>query len=144
MQKDYRAITHGGKGIVSKGANAKAVSDEEIIAALLQHGSIKEAAAAAGISSRAIYDRMKSREFRADYMEAKNGILRRAVFLINEKLSKAIETVSSIMENPENNAAVRLQAAQTILNHAGKFAERLSRDEVSSREERKNPFEFDF
>ena len=36
----------------------KAVSDEQIIAALLQHGTIKAAAAAVNLSERALYDRM--------------------------------------------------------------------------------------
>ena len=45
--------------------NTKAVSNEEIIAALLQHGTVKDAAAAAGTTPRTIYDRMNDREFRA-------------------------------------------------------------------------------
>lgn len=117
----------------------KAVSNEEIIAALLQHGTMKEAAAAAGTTPRTIYDRMNDREFRAAYMEAKTDIIRKAVFSINEKLSGAIDIVSEIMNNPDNNPAIRLQAAQTILNNAGKFAERLANDETQSRNEAKDP-----
>ena len=117
----------------------KAVSNEEIIAALLQHGTMKEAAAAAGTTPRTIYDRMNDREFRAAYMEAKTDIIRKAVFSINEKLSGAIDIVSEIMNNPDNNPAIRLQAAQTILNNAGKFAERLTHDETQSRNEAKDP-----
>ena len=123
--------------------NKKAVSDEEIIAAILQHGTLKEAAQAAGISTRAIYDRMKNRAFRSLYMAAKNDIIRRAVFSINEKLSDAIDAVSEIMKDKNNNPAIRLQAAQTILNNAGKFAERLTKDEYNSRAEGKDPFSFD-
>ena len=44
-------------------ANNKAISNEEIIAALLQHGTIKEAATAIGTTPRTIYDRMKQRDF---------------------------------------------------------------------------------
>lgn len=124
--------------------NTKAISNEEIIAALLQHGTIKDAAAAAGTTPRTIYDRMNDREFRAEYMEAKNGIIRKAVFTINEKLSAAIDAVAEIMTDKDNNPAVRLQAAQTILNNAGKFAERLTHDEYQSRNEGKSPFDFDF
>ena len=124
-------------------ANTKAVSNEEIIAALLQHGTMKEAAAAAGTTPRTIYDRMNNREFRAEYMEAKNDIIRKAVFSINEKLSEAIEAVADIMTDKDNNPAVRLQAAQTILNNAGKFAQRLSQDEYQSRNEKKDLFEID-
>lgn len=122
----------------------KAISNEEIIAALLQHGTIKDAAAAAGTTPRTIYDRMNDREFRAEYMEAKNDIIRKAVFTINEKLSAAIDAVAEIMTDKDNNPAVRLQAAQTILNNAGKFAERLTHDEYQSRNEGKSPFDFDF
>ena len=124
--------------------NTKAISNEEIIAALLQHGTIKDAAAAAGTAPRTIYDRMNDRAFRAAYMEAKNDIIRKAVFTINEKLSAAIDAVAEIMTDKDNNPAIRLQAAQTILNNAGKFAERLARDEYQSRNESKSPFSFDF
>ena len=39
-------------------AKNSAVSDEEIIAALINNGTIRAAAAAAGIAERTIYDRM--------------------------------------------------------------------------------------
>lgn len=124
--------------------NTKTVSNEEIIAALLQHGTMKDAAAAAGTTPRTIYDRMNDREFRAEYMEAKNDIIRKAVFSINKKLSAAIDAVAEIMEDTDNNPAIRLQAAQTILNNAGKFAQRLTQDEYQSRNESKSPFDFNF
>ena len=124
--------------------NTKAISNEEIIAALLQHGTVREAAEAAGTTPRTIYDRMKDREFRADYMEAKNDIIRKAVFSINERLSEAIDAVSDIMNDADTNPAVRLQAAQTIINNAAKFAERLTKDERQSRLEGESPFSFDF
>lgn len=123
--------------------NTKAVSDEEIIAAILQHGTIKEAAQAAGVAPRTVYDRMEDREFRSLYMAAKNDIIRKAVFSINEKLSQAIDAVVDIMTDKDNNPAVRLQAAQTIINNAAKFADRLAKDEYNSREEAKSPFAWD-
>ena len=124
--------------------NTKAVSDEEIIAAILQHGTLKEAAQAVGITPRTIYDRMENREFRSLYMSAKDDIIRGAVFSINQKLAQAIDTVAEIMQDKEVNPATRLQAAQTIIGNAGKFAERLTRDEYNSRAEGKSPFAFDF
>lgn len=114
--------------------NEKAVSNEAIIAALLQNGTIKEAAAAAGTTPRTIYDRMRDRDFRAAYSDAKTDLMRRAVISINEKLAAAIETVSDIMSDENANPAIRLQAAQAIINNAGKFADRLIRQEDYSRE----------
>lgn len=124
--------------------NTKTISNEEIIAALLQHGTMKDAAAAAGTTARTIYDRMNDKEFRAEYMAAKNDIIRKAVFTINEKLSAAVDTITEIMSDSGTNPAVRLQAAQTILNNASKFAERLAQDETKSREENSSLFDFDF
>ena len=111
-------------------ANKQTVPDEQIIAALLAHGTIKAAAEAVNLSERAIYDRMNTGALQALYKAAKADLIRAAVFNINNKLDAAIETVSEIMNNPDNNAAVRLQAAQTILNNAAKFTQRLQIDET--------------
>lgn len=124
--------------------NTKAVSDEEIISALIQHGTIQEAAQAAGISPRTVYDRMDDKEFQAVYRWAKTDLVRTAVFSINEKLSAAVDTVAGIMNNKDVNPAVRLQAAQTILNNAGKFAGRLELDERESRNANKPSMWDDF
>ena len=109
----------------------KKVTDEQIIAALLAGGTIKAAAAAAGVSERTIYDRMNEGAFQAVYKAAKADLIRAAVFSLNGKMQAAIDTVTAIMQDENNNAAVRLQAAQTILNNAGKFAQRLQADENS-------------
>lgn len=112
-------------------ARDPAVSDEQIIAAILNNRTLKAAAAAAGISERALYDRMNDGEFQALYKAAKADLIRAAVFNLNSKLQEAIDTVAEIMTDQDNNAAIRLQAAQTILNNAGKFAQRLAADESS-------------
>lgn len=110
-------------------AKAQAVSDEQIIAALLNNGTLKAAASAAGISERALYDRMNNGNFQALYRAAKADLIRAAVFNLNNQLQEAVNTVAEIMADKENNPAIRLQAAQTILNNAGKFSQRLQVDE---------------
>ena len=114
-------------------ARTKAISNEAIIAALLQHGTVREAAQAAGTTPRTIYDRMQSQDFNAEYTAAKNDVLRQALNSVNDKLGTAIDEVAAIMSDPNVNAAVRLQAAQTIINSAAKFSERLDRCEKVQR-----------
>lgn len=109
---------------------AKAIPDEKLVAALLSNGTIKAAAASAGISERALYDRMNTGTFQELYKAAKADLIRSAVFSINSNLQAAIDTITDIMTDTNNNAAIRLQAAQTILNNAGKFTERLQTDEI--------------
>lgn len=112
-------------------AKEKAISDEQIIAAILAQGTLKAAAAAVGLSERALYDRMSKGEFQARYKAAKADLIRTAVLNLNQQVQAAIDTVVEVMQDKENNAAVRLQAAQTILNNAGKFAQRLQVDETN-------------
>ncbi len=119
-----------------------ATSDEEIIAALLQSGTIREAADTLNIAPRTIYDRMKSKDFRGLYSEAKTGIMRKAVFSVNERLGAAVDTVAEIMEDRNVNAATRLQAAQTIISNAGKLSKWLQEDESQTRTEASGIFDF--
>lgn len=121
----------------------QAVSDEEIIAALMTSGSIQQAAAAAGIAPRTLYDRMACREFKVLYSAAKADIVRQAVFTMNRKLSAAIETVSAIMEDESAPAGTRLQAAKVIIDNASKFAERLTTEEEKTGDYTSSPFSFD-
>ena len=110
-------------------SKSQVASDEKIIAALLQYGTMKEAAEAAGTTSAFIYERMKTADFMALYRGAKNDIIRAAVFSLNKQLGAAVDTVAEIMQDKEVNPATRLQAAQTLLNNASKFASRLAGDE---------------
>lgn len=112
-------------------AKQTTISDEQIIAALFSNGTIKAAAAAVGLSERCIYDRMNNGEFIALYKSAKADLIRGAVVNLNNHIQSAINTVSDIMNDKDNNPAIRLQAAQTILNNAGKLSQRLTAEEQS-------------
>lgn len=122
-------------------AKDSAVTNEEIIAALLGSGTIKQAAETAGLSSRAIYDRMGDKDFRAEYAAARAAIVRASVANINSRVAAAIDTIANVMQDPETNPAVRLQAAQAILTNAVKFAERLTAEDTSAADARRDPFD---
>lgn len=120
-------------------AKAKTISDEEIIAALMLHRTVGEAAAAIGITPRTVYERMREQDFQAEYRDAKSDILRGAVLKMTQALSAAVDAVQEIMEGEDVNPAVRLQAAQAIINNAVKLSERLSQEETRNRNTR-SPF----
>lgn len=123
--------------------NQTAISDEQIIAALLNSGSISQAAAQTGLSARAIYDRMGYREFKAAYSAAKADIVRQAVLSLNRNLSAAVDVVMEIMSDEENPAATRLQAAKMIIENAGKFADRLSAADKYTADQAQSPLDMD-
>ena len=119
---------------MSERKNSTAVSDEEIIAALLSSGSIQEAAQAVGIAPRTIYDRMGTRDFRAVYSAAKSDIIRQAVFSMCGNIAAAVNVIIGIMNNEENPAGTRLAAAKLLLDNAGKFTDRLTEADKTTAE----------
>ena len=123
--------------------NKCAVSDEEIIAALLGSGSIAQAAAVTGIAPRTIYDRMGTREFKAAYSAAKADIVRQAVLNMNRNLSAAVDVVTGIMNDEGNPAATRLQAAKMIIENAAKFTDRLTAADEYTADKATDPMGFD-
>lgn len=123
--------------------NQTAVSDEEIIAALLQSGSIAQAAELTGIGQRTIYDRMGTRDFKAAYSAAKSDIVRAAVLTMNRSLSAAVEVVTGIMNDENNNAGTRLQAAKMIIENAAKFSDRIAAEDKATAEWAEPALSFD-
>lgn len=121
-------------------AKVKGVTDEAIIAALMSTGTVQGAATACGISPRTIYDWEQDRNFIALYERAKADIIRQAVFSLNGKLGAAVDAVAEIMQDKDTNAAVRLQAAQTVLNFSSKFSERLRTEETTARDIENPPY----
>lgn len=116
-------------------------SDAQLVAALIEHGTIREAAKAAGIGERSFYDRMKSPEFQILYDSAKADIMRAAVLNISKHLQTAVDTIAEILQDKDINPATRLQAAQTILNHAGKLQERLADQDERATKKPPSPLE---
>ena len=123
--------------------NQTAVSDEEIIAALLQSGSIAQAAELTGIGQRTIYDRMGTRDFKAAYSAAKSDIVRAAVLTLNRSLSAAVEVVTGIMNDENNPAGTRLQAAKMIIENAAKFSDWLAAEDKTTAEWAEPALSFD-
>lgn len=110
-------------------AKKNTTSDEEIIASLLLHKTMGEAAAAVNLTPRAVYDRMRDDGFMELYRAAKMDVLRTAVYYVNSRLADSIEEIADIMKDKAINPAIRLQAAQTFLKTAESFTNRLYYEE---------------
>lgn len=114
------------------------ISDEEILAALLSSGTVREAASAAGLPIRTLYDRMNAPDFQIMYREARADVLREATNNLNKRMQAAVDTIVEIMTDAENNPAIRLQAAQTILKNAITFSARLQSEQAGIQFDRDN------
>ena len=108
------------------------VTDEAILGALLATGSNRAAAKALGVSEKTIRSRLQKPDFRERYEDLKNGMVEAVGDQIAANLSGAVQTIVEVMTNPENNPAVRSQAAGELLRtalryfEAGKFERRIT------------------
>lgn len=121
-------------------AKGSAVSNEEIIAALLSCPTRKAAAEAVGIGERTIYDRMQEKDFKEQYKTARAEILRGTVVALTRHMGEAVETIADIMKDQTAAPATRLQAAQAILTTGGRYIERLQQADSIAEAERDRLF----
>ncbi len=112
-------------------------NDETILAALVAAGSVRRAAAVAGVSESTIRNRLKDADFRAAYDAIRGELLQDATASMLSKLETATETISDVMNDAENPANVRVSAASVLLQHclrylsAADFERRISALEAS-------------
>lgn len=99
------------------------VSDEKIIAALLNAGTNKAAAEAVGLSETQLYARMRKDAFKAKLADAKRRVLESATVAAQGRLGEAVATMADIMGNAENSPQVRLNAADALLRNSLKLTE---------------------
>ena len=106
------------------------IADEKIIAALLTQDSVRDAAKSLSISEKTIYERLRKPPFIQMYRDAKTSMLKRATRAFNERLSDVAVAVYKIATDESVNAAVRLQACQTICNMFVRFRDIADSAEV--------------
>lgn len=101
----------------------KRLSDEAIITALIEQGSIKGAAASLSCTARTLYERMKKPEFKDLYAQAKADILKTATAKLQGNLCGAIDTLAEIMTDEKAANQTRVNSAVSILQYAARFTE---------------------
>ena len=111
----------------------KQTKDEKIIAALLAHPTVRSASKACEISETQIYARLRDPPFKAKYDKARQEMLEEATAAAQSSVMAAIGTMVKVLQNPENAAQVRLNAADMIVRNCLKLTEQ---NEIVKRLER--------
>ena len=116
-----------------------AATDEKLIAALLDCGSVRAAARRTHCSATTIRARLDDPIFRERYQNAKKGVLKEATDAIVARLTGAADALAEVMSDSNAAASVRVSAADAILRHglrylqAGNIIERLDALEAENR-----------
>lgn len=110
-------------------------TDEQIIQALLCNGTMQTTADACGISVRNLYDKMREPAFIALYAQVRTDLLRGTLAELQKHQAAAVQTIAEIMQDGEQKAATRLQAAQMILDNCYKYTKQLHTAEDCAHQE---------
>lgn len=96
---------------------------EKALAALLVNPTKEAAAAAAGIDSKTLRRYLADPEFQEAYKKAFSGLITDATRQAQQSLSPALSTLREIVEDNEQGATVRIQAARSLLEYGLRLTE---------------------
>lgn len=99
-------------------ATRRRLTDEQIAAALIEHGSNADAAKALGCAVRTIIDRKRNDSFKRIYNAAKLDALHAATAKLQAQTVNAVQTIVDIMTSSDTAAQIKLNSAQMILQYA--------------------------
>ena len=104
---------------------------DRIARALFEHGSIQKAAAELGMSEATVSRWKQKPGFQEVYSEIQREAWSRTIGRLLQASPAAASTIVKTMVDPNATPAVRLRAAQSVLEHGQKFQEKPERDETS-------------
>jgi len=96
---------------------------EEAIAALLVHRNTEEAARAVGIAPKTLLRWQQIPEFQSAFRAAKWAAYSQSIGRLHQMSTAAVSTLGKVMVDPSTPPAVKVRAADSILNHTVKAVE---------------------
>jgi hypothetical protein len=91
---------------------------DRVILALLEHGRVEAAATALGVSSVTVYRVMKTPTFEAEFREARRNAFSRWITRLQHAAPAAVAVLFQIMADRGAPPAIRVRAAEIVLDHA--------------------------
>src|SRR5215510_7648941 len=96
---------------------------ERAIAALLVAPSVTAAAQQIGVNENTLLRWLKDATFQAAYREARRSVVQHAITQVQRATGEAVETLRTVMQDPDAPASARVSAAKAILETAIKAVE---------------------
>ena len=96
---------------------------EKALVALLTQPTKAAAAAAAGIAERTLRSYLSDPEFQERYKQAFGELVSDATRQAQQSLSPALSTLREIVEDGDQGATARIQAARTLLEYGLRLTE---------------------
>jgi len=90
--------------------------DERVISAFINNFRMVDIMRATGLSKTTVYKIRNDPEFQKTIRERKEAILKTAVNKMQSYLTKDVEILQQIIEDPETSAQTKVNAIQTLMN----------------------------
>jgi hypothetical protein len=110
-------------GITDKMVSKRARQREMLVLAMLQEPTQEKAARSIGISSVTAWRIMQTPEFMAEYRQARGDAVLQAHARLQHSSNVAVTTLLETMVDPKASHAIRLRAAEAVLDRACKSLE---------------------
>lgn len=92
------------------------IHDERVISAFLNNFRMTDVMKETGLSKNTVYKIRNDPEFQKVIRERKEAILKTAVNKMQGYLTKDVEILQQIIEDPETSAQTKVNAIQTLMN----------------------------
>ena len=92
------------------------IHDERVISAFLNNFRMTDVMKETGLSKNTVYKIRNDPEFQKTIRERKEAILKTAVNKMQSYLTKDVEILQQIIEDPETSAQTKVNAIQTLMN----------------------------
>ncbi len=96
-----------------------------MILALVTCKDITDASNELGITRQSIYNRLQQPAFRQRLQNERQGKFQIANSKLTDKMGEAVETLSSVMNDKEVSAGVRIKSAQILLDSCVRTSEQM-------------------
>ena len=101
----------------------KKIDDGKLIEILVETGSVSATSRKTGLTTSAIYKRLRQSEFRLAYEEAQDSVVSAVAGSLTQALDGAVAALVEVVNNPLNSPGLRISAADSLLRHATKYIE---------------------
>jgi phage terminase small subunit len=102
---------------------------EQLILAMLRSATKDDAARAAGVSRRTMYNWLGLRTFRAALRAAQRSLFGNALMGLDRSAAAAVQLLTDVMNDPEEDSGVRVTAATKLLDRAFKAQDSIAVEE---------------
>lgn len=123
MNHDEVTMARNGRKWPAKGGDLLTHKQTKALAALLTQPTKEKAASAAGIGLTTLKRYIADPEFQAEYQKAVSEMIEDASAQAKQSLSPALSCLREIVEDGDETATARIQAARSILEYGLRLTE---------------------